>query len=120
MSEATQAVNLIQEYFINIFKHKYTFYQGRARRKEFWLFALFCFIASLVLNVIPFLGLLFSLGAMVPQICLGIRRLHDIGKSGWWFLLVLIPFIGIIVLIVFYCLDSQPGENQYGPNPKGT
>ncbi|MDR2934962.1 MAG: DUF805 domain-containing protein, partial [Candidatus Adiutrix sp.] len=50
---------------------------------------------------------------------LGIRRLHDIGKSGWWLLLLLIPLVGAIIILVFLCLDSQPGENQYGPNPKG-
>jgi uncharacterized membrane protein YhaH (DUF805 family) len=119
MSEAAPSNNVIQEYFINIFRYKYIQYNGRARRKEFWMFALFSFICSLVLNIIPFLGLLYSLAAIVPGTCLGIRRMHDIGKSGWWLLLALIPFVGIIVLIVFYCLDSQPGENQYGPNPKG-
>ena len=147
MSEANQAANLIQEYFINIFKHKYLLYQGRARRKEFWLFNLFCFICSLILNVIPFLGLLFSLGVILPSVCLGIRRLHDIGKSGWLILVfygvlfmgvciiglsigaesMLIAIVGtvilladIVIMLVFLCQDSQPGENKYGPNPKGT
>ena len=119
MSEAAPSNNVIQEYFINIFRYKYIQYNGRARRKEFWMFALFSFICSLILGIIPILSILYSLAAIVPSTCLGIRRMHDIGKSGWWLLLALIPFVGIIVLIVFYCLDSQPGENQYGPNPKG-
>jgi uncharacterized membrane protein YhaH (DUF805 family) len=119
MSESAPSNNVIQEYFINIFRYKYIQYNGRARRKEYWMFALFSFICSLLLGIIPILGILYAMGAIVPSVCLGIRRMHDIGKSGWWLLLALIPFVGLIVLIVFYCLDSQPGENQYGPNPKG-
>jgi len=119
MPDAAQAANVIQEYFINIFRYKYIQYQGRARRREYWMFTLFSFICSLILNIIPFLGLLYFLVVIVPSVCLGIRRLHDIGKSGWWALLAFIPLVGAIILIVFFCLDSQPGENQYGPNPKG-
>jgi len=123
MSDANQIVNSIQEYFINVFRYKYTRFQDRARRKEFWMFALCSFIFSLVIQIIPILGqilgILYSLAVIVPGTCLGIRRLHDIGKSGWWMLLAFIPLIGAIVLIVWACQDSQPGENQYGPNPKG-
>lgn len=60
-----------------------------------------------------------ALGLLAPGITVSIRRLHDIGKSGWWFLISLVPLVGGIVLLVFMCLDSQPGENIYGPNPKG-
>ena len=65
------------------------------------------------------LYLIYTLAFLLPSIAVAIRRLHDTGRTGWWLLLALIPLIGAIVLIVFYCLDSQPGENEYGPNPKG-
>ena len=125
-----EAFNL---YFLEILKTKYFQPDGRARRKEFWMFQLFIFISVLALSIVAgilsaisdTLGmLLFAvigigyLGLILPAITLNIRRLHDIGKSGWWLLISLIPF-GSIVLLVFACLDSQPGENQYGPNPKG-
>ena len=60
----------------------------------------------------------FSLGILVPQIAVSVRRLHDIGKSGWFYLIGLIPVIGWIFVLVWFCTDSQPGDNQYGPNPK--
>ena len=63
--------------------------------------------------------LIFALALLVPSIALAVRRLHDIGKSGWWYLIALIPLIGLLVLLYFFVLDSQPGSNQYGPNPKG-
>jgi uncharacterized membrane protein YhaH (DUF805 family) len=71
---------------------------------------------------IGYLNSLYGLAVMIPGIAVSLRRLHDIGKSGWWFLLGVIPivnFIGIFVLLYFYIQDSQPGENEYGPNPKG-
>ncbi|MDL2260504.1 DUF805 domain-containing protein [Deltaproteobacteria bacterium OttesenSCG-928-K17] len=126
-----------QEYFLNILKYKYYQPTGRARRKEFWMFYLFFFLILVGLLIVTAilgaisdtLGMLFSLvialaylGLIVPIVCLQIRRLHDIGKSGWWSLLGYIPIInsiGGIVILVFDCMDSQPGENMYGPNPKG-
>ena len=65
------------------------------------------------------LYLIYTLAFLLPSIAVAIRRLHDTGRTGWWLLLAFIPIIGAIVLIVFYCLDSQPGDNEYGPNPKG-
>lgn len=103
----------------------YVGFQGRARRQEYWMFILFNIIISIVLSIVekaagidPFLTGLYSLAILLPSLAVGIRRLHDIGKSGWWILIGLIPFIGSIILIVFACLDSQPNDNQYGPNPK--
>jgi uncharacterized membrane protein YhaH (DUF805 family) len=61
----------------------------------------------------------FTLVALVPSIAVSCRRLHDTGKTGWLLLLGLIPLVGAIVLLVFYCQASQPGTNQYGPNPHG-
>ena len=105
---------------------KYATFSGRARRKEFWMFALINFIIMVVLSGVDMMlgtGILsgiYALAVFLPSIAVGARRLHDIGKTGWWQLIGLIPFIGIIVLIIFYVMDSNPGDNQYGPNPKGT
>ena len=61
---------------------------------------------------------LYSLAILIPSIAVVVRRLHDTGRSGWWLLIGLIPVLGSIVLIVFFVLDSEPGENAYGANPK--
>jgi len=97
---------------------------GRAGRAEFWWFALANFIASLILNLLGrasgifvVLGLIYSLGVLVPSIAVGIRRLHDTTKSGWWLLIGLVPLVGFIVLIVFFATQGNPGPNQYGPPP---
>src|ERR687885_610071 len=61
---------------------------------------------------------LYSLAVLIPSIAVTVRRLHDTGRTGWWILIGLIPFIGGIILLIFMVLDSEPGTNQYGPNPK--
>lgn len=105
---------------------KYATFSGRARRKELWMFVLINFIVVVVLSALDMalgIGLLsglYSLGVLIPSLAVGARRLHDIGKTGWWQLIGLIPVLGIIVLIIFYVMDSNPGDNEYGPNPKGT
>jgi len=108
---------------------KYLEFGGRASRTEFWMFALFNFIVSMVLAVIDnvigtktaqgigILGAIYGLAVLLPYLGVGARRLHDTGRSGWWLLLLLIPFIGWVVLLIFYVLESQAGENQYGPSP---
>lgn len=119
-------------YFIDCLTKKYACFSGRARRQEYWLFFLFNLIASIIINVIggvlagatgveafAYLGAIYSLAVLIPGFAVFCRRMHDTGRSGWWWLIGLIPFVGVIVLLVFCCLDSQPGENQYGPNPKG-
>ncbi len=104
---------------------KWNDFSGRSRRREFWMFALVNFVAMIVLQIIdsvigtPLFSGLYSLAVIIPGIAVGIRRLHDIGKSGWWMLVCLVPLVGIFVLLYFYILDSQPGSNQYGANPKG-
>jgi uncharacterized membrane protein YhaH (DUF805 family) len=112
-------------YYIDAWKNYFTF-TGRARRKAYWMFVLFNIIVAVVLGMIDgvigtggLLGGLYGLAVLIPGIALAVRRLHDIGKSGWWLLLVFLPLIGGIILLVFAVMDSQPGENQYGPNPKG-
>lgn len=108
----------------------YINFQGRARRKAYWMFVLFNIIAAVIVGVIDnVLGLtreggygpisgLYSLAVFLPGLALAVRRLHDTGHTGWWMLIGLIPIIGWIVLLVFFVTESQPGSNQYGPNPK--
>ena len=110
--------------FLAAFK-KYAVFEGRSRRREFWFFTLFVYIVLFVLYVVDYmlgtgiLSTIFGLAVLIPSLAVGARRLHDTGRSGWWQLLYLLPAIGAIVLIVFFVLDSQPGTNAYGPNPKG-
>jgi len=102
----------------------YAGFSGRARRKEYWMFALINLIIAIVLELIgaaiktqiPYY--LYALAVLIPSLAVGVRRLHDTGKSGWWLLIGLIPIIGAIVLIVFFATEGQPGSNQHGPNPK--
>ena len=102
---------------------KYIDFSGRARRSEYWWYALFSFAVQAVVSVIDrglgsqFLGALVSLALLAPSLAVAVRRLHDTGRSGWWLLLVLLPIIGWIALLVFYLQDSQ-GPNAYGPSPK--
>jgi len=64
------------------------------------------------------LYLVLLIGTIVPDLAVGVRRLHDTSRSGWWLLIALVPFVGGIILLVFMCLDSTPGPNDYGPSPK--
>jgi len=118
-------------WYIEAFK-KYAVFSGRSRRKEYWYFVLFNVIAAVVLSLIDMLlgtfssssniGLLsgiYSLAVIIPTLALSVRRLHDTDRSGWWILIGLVPLIGSIVLLVFYVMDSTPGQNRFGPNPKG-
>ena len=105
---------------------KFADFNGRARRQEYWMFALFNFIASVVLQVVDgILGTagalagLYSLAVLIPSLAVTARRLHDTDRSGWMMLISLIPLVGAIVLLVFLCSDSKPGENRFGANPKG-
>lgn len=93
--------------------NKFATFQGRANRSEFWFWWLF----TLLLGFIPLIGLIALFVTLVPSISVAVRRLHDIGKSGWWYWLCLIPLFGWIALIVLYCQESEPGTNEYGPNP---
>ena len=102
----------------------YADFSGRARRSEYWWFALFNLLVSLAaqlvdnsFNTAPLFELLVTLGLLVPALAVGVRRLHDTGRSGWWLLIGLIPLIGAIVLIIWFVSDSKP-DNTYGPNPK--
>ena len=109
---------------------KYATFGGRARRSEYWYYTLFSLLVSLVASIvggalfvhaegdINILSALVSIALFLPGLGVAIRRLHDIGKSGWWYLIALVPFIGWIVLLIFMCRDSDRGPNQFGPSPK--
>ena len=104
---------------------KYADFNGRARRAEYWSFALFNGVISTILSMLgknggffSILATLFSLAVLVPGLAVLWRRMHDIGKKGTWGLIALIPIVGWILVIVWCCQDSQPGENEFGPNPK--
>lgn len=110
---------------------KYAVFKGRARRKEYWFFTLISILISIALGFVDgfagtldattgvgMLGGLYSLVILIPSLAVMVRRLHDTGRTGWWFFLLFIPLIGAIVLLIFLLQDSKPGENKYGDNPK--
>lgn len=116
-------------YYLSVLKN-YAVFSGRARRSEYWFFALFNFVIAIVLGALDgilnlnigkntgVLGAIYSLAVFIPSIAVMVRRLHDTNRSGWWILIGLVPFLGALVLIVLAVLDSTPGANKYGPNPK--
>ncbi len=117
-------------WYLKVLK-QYADFSGRARRKEFWMFVLFniifAFVAMLLDRMfgVAFEGIgygpfyiLYALAVLIPGLAVEVRRLHDIGKSGWWIFIALIPLVGAIWLLVLLVTDSQPGDNAYGPNPK--
>ncbi|QPQ56203.1 DUF805 domain-containing protein [Allosphingosinicella flava] len=121
---------------------RYAEFSGRSRRKEYWMFTLFLFLVNIAAGLVLSLvmggaamsdgdgGIMAALGGsllllailglvfLIPSIAVGVRRLHDQDKSGWFLLLGLIPYLGAIVLIVMMCLSGTPGPNRYGPDPK--
>ncbi len=111
-------------WYVDVLKNRYAQFDGRAHREEFWMFALINFLITVAVAIIghlihlPFLQGLYGLAVLVPCLAVGARRLHDTGRSGWWQLLLLIPLIGLIVMIVFWVMESAPGDNLYGPNPR--
>jgi uncharacterized membrane protein YhaH (DUF805 family) len=111
-------------WYLGVLK-KYVDFSGRAQRMEYWMFVLINFLVMIGIAIIDFvlglgfLGAIYGLGVLLPSIAVGVRRLHDTNRSGWWLLIGLVPVIGVIVLIVFFVQDSQPGANDFGPNPKG-
>lgn len=118
------------DWYIEVLK-KYAVFSGRSRRKEYWFFVLFNLIISGALYMVDnmlgtvneeagagVLGGIYSLAVLIPSIAVLVRRLHDTDRSGWWILIGLIPFIGVIVLLVFAVQDGSPGQNRFGDNPK--
>jgi uncharacterized membrane protein YhaH (DUF805 family) len=97
---------------------------GRARRTEYWMYFLIYIVIVIVAGILDALvgagliGGLVALAHLIPSITVGVRRLHDIGKSGWWLLIALIPLIGWIIAIYWAVKEGDPQDNLYGPNPK--
>ena len=147
----------MKEYFFDAIKEVWhRIFEGRVRRKQFWMYFLWYWIISaltvgggffftfngvrVVGMILVWVGYIIAGLAGIPNLSLQVRRLHDIGKSGWNLLLIPVPYfvlalaaaftqtlwlgvVGIlasfVLMLYFFCKDSQPGENQYGPNPKG-
>ena len=104
---------------IKICFSKFADFNNRAKRPEYWWFALFCFLVSLALNMVSGVASgLFSLITLLPSLAVGARRLHDTNRSGWWQLLWIVPVIGWIVVIVFLAQEGESAENQYGSEPE--
>ena len=115
---------------------KYAVFSGRARRTEYWTFTLVNIVVATLLAFVDnssgmtvstgvtaaygvgILSSLYGLAVLIPHLAVSVRRLHDTGRSGWWWLIGLVPVIGAVVLIIFAAQDSQPGSNEYGANPK--
>ena len=123
------------EWYLKVMRDNYANFSGRARRKEYWMFVLFQAIVMIVLMILDNVlglgfdiggiplgyGVLYTIGALahfIPGLAVVVRRLHDVGKSGWFYLIALIPLIGIIWLLVLMCTDGDKGDNAYGPDPK--
>ena len=128
------------EWYLKVMRDNYTNFSGRARRKEFWMFTLVYVIILTGCTVLDnVLGTVFMMDAgplgeismgygwayiicwlihFIPGLALAVRRLHDVGKSGWFYLIFLIPFIGAVWLLVLFCLEGKKEDNKYGPNPK--
>ena len=113
------------EWYLRVVKDNYANFDGRARRKEYWMFVLFnilfafaAVIVDYVVGTFPLFYAVYILGVIIPGIAVTVRRLHDTGKSGWWYFIVLIPIIGGIWLLVLLCTDGTADANSYGPSPK--
>lgn len=118
------------KYYLKALKN-YSNFSGRSRRKEYFFFCLFNFIFAvfaiildnlfgLTFDLVPYGSIyaLYTLCFLIPNLAVTVRRLHDIGKSGWMILISIIPIIGLIWFLVLLFTDSDPGENEYGQNPK--
>ena len=113
------------QWYLSVLKN-YVGFSGRARRKEYWMFTLINAIVGAIINVIqlilglelPYLSMLYLLATFLPVLALAIRRLHDTVRSGAWALLFFVPFIGCLVLLVFFCTEGPSGSNRYGNDPK--
>ena len=117
------------EWFIKVIKN-FSF-KGRARRKEYWMFMLVFTVVLFGLTFIDdavgtqskitpiglFIGV-FTLAFLIQYLAVGIRRLHDTGRSAWWFLINFVPFVGPVIWLLLMLLEGQQGENNYGPDPK--
>lgn len=118
------------EYFLQALRN-YTVFSGRSRRREYWMFALFNFIFAIAAGLADrmmgmsiggtgygYVYMLYSLAMFIPGLAVGVRRLHDVGKSGWFMFIIFVPLVGAIWLLVLACTEGTRGDNEYGPDPK--
>lgn len=125
----------MKKYYLDILTNKYADFKGRARRKEYWMWTLYFTLILLFAMVLDnVLGLNFELLGqdlgygwlyviigithLIPGLGIVVRRLHDVGKSGWFYLIILIPLIGFIWILVLFCTDGVKEDNKWGSNPK--
>ena len=123
------------QWYLMVMRDNYANFSGRARRKEYWMFTLFfmlfllvpSFVFGLLIGMFPSDKVLISGGIilaaiyfihLVPGLAVTVRRLHDTGKSGWLYLLVIIPYIGSLIIFIFTVIEGDKGDNKYGPDPK--
>ena len=123
------------EWYLKVMRDNYANFKGRARRKEYWMYVLIQSIIMIGLMILDSIlgldfelqgislgyGYLYLIGVIVhfiPSLAVLVRRLHDVGKSGWFYFIFLIPIIGIIWLLVLYCTEGQKQDNKWGPDPK--
>lgn len=107
---------------------RYADFQGRSARPEYWWYFLFNCLVNIAVSIVgqasetlgSILGFVVLLALIVPGIAVGIRRLHDLDRTGWWLLLGLIPVIGTIILLVWFCMRGTDGDNRFGPDPLGS
>lgn len=119
------------KWYLKVVRDNYANFEGRARREEYWMFTLFNTLFIIALAIISgflasladtpalmFIYMIYALGVFIPGLAVAVRRLHDTGKSGWYYLVSLIPFIGGIWLIVLLVTEGDKGANEYGTDPK--
>ncbi len=120
-------------WYLKVWK-QYADFSGRARRTEYWMFTLFNIIIIFALALVWVVGMSsgggglsvfgmilycgYALAIIIPSLAVCVRRLHDVGRSGWWYFIGLVPFVGSIILLIWFCTDSQAGANKWGANPK--
>jgi uncharacterized membrane protein YhaH (DUF805 family) len=111
---------------------RYTSFGGRARRSEYWYFTLFHSLVILLAGVFCYFVMLVNpalaiilysivvFGTLLPHVTVSVRRLHDVDRTGWWYLLGCVPVLGTIVLLIWFCTDGTHGPNRFGDDPKAT
>jgi uncharacterized membrane protein YhaH (DUF805 family) len=118
------------EYYFSVLKN-YAVFSGRARRKEYWMFTLMNIVVLMILVAsdaftsafdtgygVGYLTIFYSLAILIPSLAVTIRRLHDTGRSGWWYFIGLVPVVGSIAMLVFTLQEGNIGSNEYGQDPK--
>ena len=117
-------MNIIKTYFLDVITKNYVNFKGRATRQQFWMFVLFYLIIYLILTMLSLmdnmlgsffwlLQLFYSLGMILPGLAIGVRRLHDTNRCGWWWFITFLPLIGNLILFIFWVLPSTPGQNRF-------